>query len=243
MKFENRSVLVTGANRGLGQALVYALLRAGVRTVHAAARDPKRLGDFGDDRVQPLRLDINEEAHIHHAVEVAGDIDLLINNAGIAAFTSLLGNQPELFARDMKTNYHGTLNLTRAFLPVLETKTDPAIVNVVSTAAFVNFPMIGGYSASKAALFSASQGMRIELAPRGVRVHTVNPGPIDTDMIKDMDGEKTDPRVVAENIISALRSGDLDIFPDPASQRMFSLWRGDYRDLEEMVSKMVHGAG
>jgi NAD(P)-dependent dehydrogenase (short-subunit alcohol dehydrogenase family) len=240
MKLENKTILVTGSNRGLGRALVQELLAAGVKKIYAAARDPGTLPDIDDARIVPLRLDITRPEEVRNAVQVASDVEVLLNNAGVAAFASLLGDSPETFARDMQTNYFGTLDLMRVFVPVLETKTDAAIVNVITMAAFVNFPMIGGYSASKAALFSASQGLRIELRDRGIAVHTVNPGPLDTEMIAKMDMGKTPPEVAARNILSGLAEGQLDIVPDPASQHMFSVWKGDYLALEAMVSEMVH---
>jgi len=144
-----------------------------------------------------------------------------------------------MVVRDMNTNYYGTLDMVRAFVPVLETHKDAAIVNI---AAFANFPIIGGYSASKAALFSLSQGIRIELATRGIAVHTVNPGPIDTELAKEFPIDKADTKDTAENILNALEDGEADIFPDEAGRQMFATWQNDYRDLEAMVSEMHHAA-
>ena len=242
MQLNNRTLLVTGANRGIGLNLVEALLEKGVRKIYATARDINKLPDFGDERVIPLQLDISDRAQIEQAAVTANDVDLLINNAGAAAFTSLLTGPRDLLERDMNTNYFGTLDMVRSFVPVLETKPDAAIVNVVTIAAFVNFPVIGGYSASKSALFSLSQGIRIELANRGIAVHTVNPGPIDTDMAKEFPADKTSPQVAVANIIAALENDEADIFPDAGSQQMFDVWKGGYRDLEQIVSEMHHAA-
>jgi short-subunit dehydrogenase len=142
----------------------------------------------------------------------------------------------------MNTNYYGTLDMVRAFVPVLETKKDAAIVNVVTIAAFANFPIIGGYSASKSALFSLSQGIRIELSSRGIAVHTVNPGPIDTRLAKEFPTDKADTNVTADNILNALEDGEADIFPDEIGRQMFATWKNDYRDLEAMVSELRHAA-
>jgi len=242
MKLNEKTALVTGANRGIGLAIVNALLRANVKKVYAAARDVRKLPDFQDDRVVPLQLNITDTTEIRNAAETATDVDLLINNAGVAAFTSLLTGPQELLERDMRTNYFGTLDMVRNFAPVLETKQGASIVNIVTIAAFVNFPMIGGYSASKAALFSLSQGIRIELATKGIAVHTVNPGPIDTDLAKDFPAEKASAVETAENIILGLKNGEADIFPDAGGRQMFDVWRNDYRDLEAMVNQMYNSA-
>ncbi len=238
MRLEGESVLVTGANRGIGAALVNALLGKGVRKVYAAARNPDSLPDFGDSRVVPIAIDITNTEQVKQAAKTAADVELLINNAGVAAFTSLLDGPIDLIKRDMDTNYYGTLDMVRRFVPVLETKTDAAIVNVVTIGAFVNFPMLGGYCTSKSALFSLSQGIRIELAAKSIAIHTVNPGPIDTDMAKDFQAEKTSPEVTAENTLTALESGEVDIFPDAGSQGMIKVWKSDYRALEQMVAEM-----
>jgi short-subunit dehydrogenase len=142
----------------------------------------------------------------------------------------------------MQTNYFSTLDMIRNFVPLLETKRNAAIVNVASIAAFVNFPIIGGYSASKAALFSLSQGIRIELATRGIAVHTVNPGPIDTELAREFEADKASPKETAENIIRGLENDEADIFPDVGGQQMFDVWRNDYRDLEAMVLQMHNAA-
>jgi len=242
MNLNNKTALVTGANRGIGYALVKALLGRGVKKIYAASRDTSKLPDFGDERVVPIQLDINDAAQIDKAAEVAGDIDLLINNAGVAAFTSLLTGPRELLERDMRTNYFGTLDMVRAFVPVLGNKQDAAIVNVVTIAALVNFPMAGGYSASKAALYSLSQGIRIELASTGISVHTVNPGPIDTDMARDFPADKANPEETAENILIGIEGNEQDIFPDAFGRQLFDVWRNDYRDLEKIVLDMHEAA-
>jgi len=241
MSLENRITLVTGANRGIGRAITEALLEKGVKKIYAAARDVGKLPDFGDDRVVPIALDVTDAGQIADAAGIAGDVDLLINNAGVASFEGIAEGRDETLRRDMEVNYFGTLAVIRKFVPVLEGKRDAAIVNLVSIAGFVNFPMLGGYSAAKAALYSASQGLRIELAPRGIRVQTVNPGPIDTDMAEQLPMDKTSPDVTARNILAGIEAGDADIFPDEASQQMFSVWRGNYRDLEANVAAMHNG--
>ena len=242
MKLNDKTALVTGANRGIGLAIVNELLTRGIKKIYAAARNPGDLPDFGDDRVVPIRVDITNPADIKAAAAQAGDVNLLINNAGTAAFANLLDAPLETIQGDMNVNYYGTLRMVRAFAPVLEANEESAIVNVATIAAFVNFPGLGGYSASKAALFSLSQGIRIELAPRGISVHTVNPGPIDTDMAKDLDMEKTSPEDTAKSIVDALVAGDADIFPDAGAQQMIGIWKQDYRQLEQVVYDLHHAA-
>ncbi len=243
MQIENKTVVVTGSNRGIGRALVTEFLNRGAAKVYATARKLETLRAFDDPRVVPLQLDITDSAQVAAAAEAARDVSVLVNNAGVAAFTSLLGREPELFERDMRTNYYGTLDMMRAFIPVLEGKPEATIVNVVTMAAFVNFPGLGGYSASKAALFSASQGIRIELAPRGIRVHTVNPGPIDTDMARPLAMGKATPEDTAKHIVDGLAAGEADIFPDPGGRQMFEVWKGGYRQLEKLVHDMHHQVG
>lgn len=240
MEFNDKVILVTGTNRGIGRAIVQALLQKGVKKIYTAARHRKNLPDFADARCVPLELDITDRAQIAAAAKTANDIDVLINNAGTASYTSLLNGPLESLESDMNTNYYGTLNMIREFVPVLEQKPGSAIVNIVTIGAFVNFPSLGGYCASKSALFSMSQGIRIELAAKNIAVHTVNPGPIDTDMAKQFEIEKTSPQVAAENIVRALEAGEVDIFPDPQGKGMFDVWSNNYRDLEAAVHEMHH---
>ncbi len=242
MNFSQKTVLVTGANRGIGLALVKALLKRPVTKIYAAARDPSKLPDFGDARVIPLRLDITDNDQVAAANEAASDIHVLINNAGVAAFSSIVDGPIELVERDMNTNYFGTLNVIRRFLPTLQGKTDAAIVNLVTIGAFSNFPILGGYCASKSALFSLSQGIRTELASKGIAVHTVNPGPVDTEMAREFPAEKADTDQTAQNIVVGLENDQADIFPDAMGQQMFETWKSDYRELERMVSDMHHAA-
>ncbi len=242
MNLTNKTVLVSGANRGIGRATVDALLAEGVKKIYATARNTADLPDFGDARVAALQLDITDAGSITNAARTANDVDVLINNAGVLYGGSLLEQDDEGIEANFATNFYGTLNVIRAFLPALESKKDASIVNVVTIAAFVNFPGFGAYSASKAALFSLSQGIRTELAPRGISVHTVNPGPIDTDMTRDIPFDKADVFETGRSIVAGLKNDEADIFPDVGSQQMFGLWSGNYRDLEQAVYEMHHAA-
>lgn len=240
MNFQNKTIFVSGANRGIGKALVEALLQRNIKRVYATSRNLDNLPDFADTRVVPLSLDITVPKQVLSAAQSAPDIDILINNAGRATYDSMLSGELEGVTADMDTNYFGTLNMMRAFIPGLENQKAPAIVNIASIAAFVNFPFLGGYSASKAALFSLSQGARIELEAKGIQVHTVNPGPIDTDMAKAVEMEKMSPQDAATAILNGLEQDQHDIFPDPTGQAMFAAWQTNYRNLERSVSDMVY---
>ena len=242
MQIKDKVVFVSGANRGIGKALVDALLKRGAKKIYAAARDPSKLPAFNDARVVGIKLDITDKAQINAAANEAADTDILINNAGVAAFASALHGEAELAQRDMNTNYFGTMHMMRAFAPKLSGKGQAAIANVASIAAFVNFPMLGGYSASKAALYSLTQAARIELASEGISVHSINPGPIDTDMAKDLDMDKASASDTAEAILDGLEANEADIFPDAAGRQMFDVWNNNYRDLEKMVADMYQSA-
>ena len=242
MNLTDKTILVSGANRGIGRATVDALLAEDVKKIYATARNTDDLPNFDDARVVALQLDITDAASIENAAHIANDVEVLVNNAGVLQIGSLLEQTDKEIEANFATNFYGTLNVIRAFLPGLESKNDASIVNVVTIAAFVNFPGFGSYSASKAALFSLSQGIRTELAPRGISVHTVNPGPIDTDMTRDIPFDKASVVETARNIVAGLKNGEEDIFPDTGSKQMFDVWSGNYRDLERAVYDMHHAA-
>jgi NAD(P)-dependent dehydrogenase (short-subunit alcohol dehydrogenase family) len=236
-KFEDKIVFVTGSNRGIGKSLVEALLKHNAKKVYAAARDIKSL-DFNDKRVVPVQLDITKRDQIAKAVTLAGDTKILINNAGALAFSSVVTGNPEDLMQDMQVNYFGTLSMVNAFAPLLEKNGGGAIVNVISIVGLSSIAGIGGYSASKAALFSATQAMRTELKAKNINVHGVFPGPIDTDMAKEFDMQKTSPQVTAENILAGIAAGKEDIFPDPMSANLSELWAKDPKGLEKQLSSM-----
>ena len=229
-RFSNANVLVTGANRGLGRALVEAALTASARRVYATARDVKKLEPLvrlHPGRVVALELDVTDARSVSAAAENARDVDILINNAGVLASYDVLASKPEDLALDFSTNVFGVVETTRAFLPTLAREGHGALVNVLSIVSLANMPSIGGYSAAKAAAYSVTQALRSELARRGVSVHAVLPGPIDTDMVRSMPMAKTSPELVAQAIIEGVEAGAEEIFPDPASRQMFALFQKD----------------
>jgi NAD(P)-dependent dehydrogenase (short-subunit alcohol dehydrogenase family) len=161
------------------------------------------------------------------AAALAGDVNLVINNAGVLSSTSVLEAAVGDLQRDLETNFFGVLGVARAFVPVL--RPGSAIVNVLSVVSLASAPPLGGYSASKAAAWSLTQSLRAELAPRGVRVHAAFPGPIDTDMIRALDMPKTSPADVARALLDGVAAGSDEIFPDPMAAEIGATWAHDPR--------------
>lgn len=233
MQLQNRTVFVTGANRGIGKAIVEALLKQPVAKIYAAARDVKAL-NFNDPRVIPVALDITKREQIAAAAKHT-DVDLLINNAGALSFAGVITGAPEELMHDMQVNYFGTISMVNAFAPTLEARKG-GIANVISVVGLASMAGIGGYSASKAALFSATQAMRAELKAKNVQVFGIFPGPIDTDMAKGFEMEKASPQSTAENIVAGILAGSEDIFPDPISAELGKLWAADPKQLERQFA-------
>jgi NAD(P)-dependent dehydrogenase (short-subunit alcohol dehydrogenase family) len=219
MTIADKTVLVTGANRGIGQALVEDALRRGARRVYAGTRRPLV---HSDDRVTPLTLDVTDATQIQAALDGVESLDVLINNAGIALYDDL-GDRAAI-EQSLAVNLYGTYGVTQAFLPLL-VGSQGAIVNVLSVMAFAPLPLIPSYSLSKAAAFSLTQSLRGLLAGRGVSVHAVLTGPVDTEMSRDLDVPKASPEYVARAILDGVEKGEDDIFPDPMSESMADSWR------------------
>jgi NAD(P)-dependent dehydrogenase (short-subunit alcohol dehydrogenase family) len=229
-----KTVLVTGANRGLGRALVDEALRRGAKRVYAASRQPMVVPD---QRVAPLILDVTEPAQIQHAADGVESLDILINNAGVSVPDDL--SDRSAFEQHLAVNLYGTLDVTQAFLPSL-TRSRGAVVNIVSLGAIAAVPVLPAYSVSKAASLSVTQSLRALLAGRGVKVYAVMPGPIDTDMVRDLDIPKTMPEDVARATLDGVERGEEEIFPDPMSQRLADGWRaGVAKELERQNAALV----
>lgn len=231
----DKVVFVTGANRGIGKAIVEELLKHEVKKVYAAARDIKSL-KFSDPRVVPVQLDITKRDQIEKAAKLATDTQVLFNNAGVLAFASVVSGKPEDLHSDMEVNYFGTLSMVHAFVPILEKNGGGVIANTSSIIGLAPMAGVGGYCASKAALFSATQAMRAELKPKKISVHGIFPGPIDTDMSKEFPLQKTSAQETAANILKAIAEGQEDIFPDPMSAQMGALWSKDPKALERQFA-------
>lgn len=241
MDVRNATVLVTGANRGIGRALVQALLEAGAGRVYAAARDPEQLRDqvaADPDRVVPVMLDMRDAASVEAAARQVGAVDLLINNAGALTFGNLLDMPMEDVERNMDVNYLGTLRVVRAFAPLMGRDRDAAIVNTLSIGSFSNIQGLGAYGASKAASWSMTQAIRASLAPRRIAVHAVFPGPVDTDMARDIPMAKASPADVARAIVDGVVAGREDILPDAVAEQVYAGWRQDHKAVERQFAAM-----
>jgi NAD(P)-dependent dehydrogenase (short-subunit alcohol dehydrogenase family) len=241
MNTTNSVAFVTGANRGIGRAFVELLLSGGARRVYAAARNLALLEPLvalDRARIIPLKLDITNWQEAQIAAQAALDVNLLINNAGVLASGSLLASDIGSLRQEMDTNYLGTLNVIRSFAPIIERNGGGSIVNVLTLIALASMPGFGGYSASKAAAYSMTQAVRAELAKKGIRVHAVFPGAVDTDMIRSVEMPKTSPQEVARAVLAAVEAGEEDIFPDSMSQNAYATWRQDPKALERQFGGM-----
>ena len=235
MTIAEKAVLVTGANRGIGQALVEEALKRGAKRVYAGTRQPL---SHVDRRVTPLTLDVTNATQVHGAVERVESLDVLINNAGLALFDDL--SDRAALEHSLAVNLYGPYGVTQAFLPLL-TRSRGAIVNVLSLAAIAAVPFSPAYSISKAAAFSLAQSLRALLARLGVSVHVVLPGPVDTDMSRNLDIPQASPVSVARAIFDGVEKGEDEIFPDPMSESMAESWRsGAVKALERQNAALVN---
>ena len=238
---EDKVILITGANRGIGKSLVKAALEKGAGKIYATSRNVNNMPDFHDERVVVLQLDITNDTHISSLVEQTKDVQMLINNAGCFHPGTILEGEISGMETDMQTNYYGTVNMMRAFAPILQNNAPSNIVNIISIAAYSPLPSIAGYAASKAALFSATLSVRIELAEKGITVQMVNPGAIDTDMNKGSDWDMPAPDGIATIILNKVEAGELEIIPDEMGLGMFHAWKEDPLKLAGMFHAMYHG--
>src|SRR2546421_5185843 len=234
MTIKDKAVLVTGANRGIGRALVEEALRRGAKRVYAGTRHPF---SHLDGRVTPLMLDVTSVSQILQAVDKVDTLDVLINNAGVAIYDDL--SNLEVIEQHLAVNFVGMFKVTQAFLPLLR-RSKGAIVNNLSLAALAALPVIPAYSISKAAAFNMTQSLRALLAGQGVTVHAVVLGPIDTDMNRGFEIPKASPESAALRIFDGLEKGEDDIFPDPASLSIAEGWRtGAVKALERQFAAFV----
>jgi NAD(P)-dependent dehydrogenase (short-subunit alcohol dehydrogenase family) len=221
MKIEGSIALVTGANRGLGKAFVDGLLAAGARKVYAAARDPAAIA--AAPGVRALALDVTREDQIAAAAEACGDVTLLINNAGITQPQPLL-SAPDLsgMRAEFETNVFGPLNLSRAFAPLLKANGGGAVVNILSALSWLSLPHLGGYCASKSALWSLTNNLRLTLRPQGTQVIGVHVAYMDTDMARNAPGPKTRPEELVRQTLAALAEGRNEVLVDEVTRQLKS---------------------
>ena len=243
MNIQGKRILISGANGGIGSALIKALLARQAGKIYAAARDPKSLRESfaaEADRVFPVQLDITDSASIEQLARDCGDVDILINNAGINRgqwFTATAGL--DAARNEMEVNYFGTLGMCRAFAPLFIARKAGMIVNVCSIIGMVNMPANGTYCASKAAVHSLTQGMRGEMAPHGVKVLGVYPGPVETRMTEGLEMPKTSPDAVAKAIVDGMAEAKPTITPDPMSSQLYGFLLKDYESAEKEIGAVL----
>jgi len=242
-RIDGNVALITGANRGIGRALALAMLDRGAAKVYLAARNPEAVADLAElhpDRVVPLLLDVTDNDAVSAAVEAAGDVRLVVNNAGVAAGGDLSEDSIVDNARtEMEVNYFAPLNLLSRFAPILARNGGGTVVNVSSIAGLSNFPLFPTYSASKAAIHSLTQGARALLAGQQITVLGVYPGPVDTDMAADVPMDKATPRDVANVILDGIESGREDIFPDAFAEEFARQFQTSPKESEQALAAMV----
>ncbi|MEM9340992.1 MAG: SDR family NAD(P)-dependent oxidoreductase [Bacteroidota bacterium] len=235
INLNEKSVLITGANRGIGLALVHKSLEKGASKVYATYRSESNrsaLEGLGD-RVVPIHLDLSDPKTIEALPKSVPALDVLINNAGIFSAADLLGDTEEQLRNDVETNLFGTLSVTKALLLSLKKAGSAAIANLSSIAGLAAMPGFGGYSVSKAAVHSMTQSMRGKLKPEGISVHGVYPGPVATRMTENMEMDTTPASTVAENILEGIENGVEEIFPDAMSQQVGPVFLSSPKNLEQ----------
>jgi NAD(P)-dependent dehydrogenase (short-subunit alcohol dehydrogenase family) len=232
---EGKTVLITGANRGIGEALVAEALRRGASRVFAGMRQPT---PPADTRVTPIKLDVTDQDQIRSAAASITSLDVLVNNAGISLYDDL--SDPAALEQQLAVNLYGPLAVTNAFLPqLLESR--GTIVNNVSLEALAPVPVHPSYAISKAAAFNMTQSLRALLAAKGVRVHAMLAGPTDTDMMRGLEAPKATPQSVAEGIFDGVERGEEEIFPDPMSINLADSWRtGPVKEFEHQFAAFVN---
>jgi NAD(P)-dependent dehydrogenase (short-subunit alcohol dehydrogenase family) len=234
MQIAGKTVLITGTNRGVGEALVKEALNRGAKRVFAGTRGA--LPDT-DPRVTALTLDVTNASQIQRAAGQVAELDVLINNAGLGIYADL--TDLDVIQKHLDVNLLGPLKVTQAFLPLL-TRSKGAIVNILSVVAIAPFPVMPGYSISKAAALSLTQSMRALLTREGVSVHAVILGGVDTDMSRRYDGPKVSPESAAAGIFDGVEKEEEDIFPDPTSLTLADGWRtGVAKALERRINAVV----
>jgi NAD(P)-dependent dehydrogenase (short-subunit alcohol dehydrogenase family) len=219
MNIAQKTVLITGANRGIGRALVNEALRRGARRVYAGTRAALAINN---PRITPVALDVTDDSEIEQAVRQVDSLDILINNSGIAPYDDL--SDLSVIERTLAVNFFGMYKVSRAFLPLLR-RSRGAIVNNLSLMALAPLPLTPSYAISKAAALSMTQSLRALLASQSVTVHGVFLGPVDTDMTRGFEVPKASPESVAQGIFDGLQSDEEDIFPDDMSRTIADGWR------------------
>ena len=245
MKIDGSVALVTGANRGLGRAYARELVKRGAARVYGAARDPAAVTEPG---VTPIALDITDPERVATVAGQCADVSLLVNNAGVMKASTFI-NAPNLDAArlEMETNYFGTLSMCRAFAPVLAANGGGAIVNMLSITSFYTNPFNASYGASKAAAWSLTNGVRLELHHQGTLVVAVHAGFIDTDMAALVNAPKDSPESVAQQVFDAVEAGQIEVLADERTRTIKAQLSRDqeliYPPVQEFWDAAVTGSG
>ena len=243
MDIKGRTVLISGASRGLGRTLALAFAEAGAREVFAGARKAEDIEKLTSEArvkalpITPIKLDVTLEKDIHAAATL-GFIDVLVNNAGVAGYGDPLQMNFEKALEEMNVNYFGALRMARAFAPAMAEHGSGMIVNVATAFAKINLPLVGTYCASKAALLSLGQALRAYLGDRGVHVMTVMPTTIDTDMSKGADVPKMTKEFVAGEILRHIREETIDPPIGEEAERVLESLTTDPLALEKMLAQI-----
>ena len=224
MDINDSIALVTGANRGLGRAFALALVERGARTVYATARNPSTIDVPG---VVPVALDVTDPTQVAQVAELAGDVDLLINNAGTNSFQNLVTGDPDAVRVELDTHLFGTLHMVRAFAPVLARNGGGAVLNVLSAMSWFAYDGANAYHVAKAAEWAVTNGVRVELAAQGTLVVGLHLGAADTDMSAGYEGDKVHPAAVARAGLDGIEAGDWEVLVDDWSRVVKSSVSGD----------------
>lgn len=234
---EGKTVFISGSNRGIGKAIAIEFLEQGAKKVYAGARDVNSLNSLKDkygDKLVPVQLDVTDDNSIDTAASQIKDIDILVNNAGIFETGGIFSDQvSSSLAANLNVNLWGVVKLTNSVIEQLKQPKETAIINISSVVGLANMPMASTYSVSKAAVHSLTQGMRGELVNENVLVMGIYPGPIDTDMARDLPMEKDSPENVAKNIVQSLIEGKEDVFPDVMSEQVGALYASSPKSVED----------
>lgn len=236
MNLHNAHVLVTGANRGLGKALIAELLKTDASVIYAAAREPETI-DITDARIKPVKLDVSDQASVNTFASSLDRLDLLINNAGVIEFGDILAATEADIDRCIDVNVKGVWRLSQAFAPLLK-RNGGALCNILSLVSLASMPGLAAYNLSKAAAWSMTLSLRATLQSHNISVHGVFPGAIDTDMTAGMDIDKITPAEVAHEIIEGIAKGEEDIYPAPMFKEVYTAWKTDHKAVEKQFAAM-----
>lgn len=224
MEIQRSIAIVTGANRGMGRHFAQQLLERGAAKVYAGSR---RIESVDLPGVEPVQLDITDPASVAAAAKTASDATILINNAGIATFENLVGGTEDAIRREMETNFFGTLNMVRAFAPVLGANGGGAMLNILSVLSWRSAGIGHAYSAAKAASWSLTNGARLELASQGTQVIGLHVAGIDTDMLAGIEADKSDPADIAREGLDGIESGALEVLADQVTMELKAALNAD----------------